>query len=72
MSPLFATSDPHGHLTELTAALQEAGLLDEGSHWCGGDSRLWVLGDLLDTLTERLAYACAWTAPHPYRVIIAG
>ena len=26
----------------------------------------------LDTLTERLAYACAGTAPHPYRVIIAG
>ena len=26
----------------------------------------------LDTLTERLAYACARTVPHPYRVIIAG
>ena len=26
----------------------------------------------LDTLTERLAYACARTMPHPYRVIIAG
>jgi hypothetical protein len=26
----------------------------------------------LDTLTERLAYACARTAPHPYRAIIAG
>ena len=26
----------------------------------------------LDTLTERLAYACAQTAPHPYRAIIAG
>ena len=26
----------------------------------------------LDSLTERLAYACARTAPHPYRVIIAG
>ena len=25
----------------------------------------------LDTMTERLAYACARTAPHPYRVIIA-
>ena len=25
----------------------------------------------LDTLTKRLAYACARTAPHPYRVIIA-
>ena len=28
--------------------------------------------DLLDSLTERLAHACARTAPHPYRVIIAG
>ena len=26
----------------------------------------------LDSLTERLAYACARTIPHPYRVIIAG
>ena len=26
----------------------------------------------LDSLTERLAYACARTAPHPYRVIITG
>jgi len=26
----------------------------------------------LDSLTERLAYACTRTAPHPYRVIVAG
>jgi len=26
----------------------------------------------LDTMTERLAYACARTTPHPYRIIIAG
>jgi transposase-like protein len=26
----------------------------------------------LDTMTERLVYACARTAPHPYRVIIVG
>ena len=48
VSATFATSDSHGHLTELTAALQRAGLLDEESRWCGGSSRLWVLGDLLD------------------------
>ena len=48
MSATYATSDPHGHLTELTTALREAGLLDEGAHWSGGDARLWVLGDLLD------------------------
>ncbi len=48
VSATFATSDSHGHLTELTAALQRAGLLDEEFRWCGGSSRLWVLGDLLD------------------------
>lgn len=44
----FATSDAHGHLTELTSALRGSGLLDDRSHWSGGDARLWVLGDLLD------------------------
>ncbi len=48
MSDAFATSDPHGHLSELTAALQAAGLVDEQSRWSGGEARLWVLGDLLD------------------------
>ncbi|MBL0746849.1 metallophosphoesterase [Nocardioides baculatus] len=48
MPATFATSDPHGHLSELTSALRAAGLLDEGSRWAGGDARLWVLGDLLD------------------------
>ena len=36
MSATFATSDAHGHLAELTAALQRAGLLDEESRWSGG------------------------------------
>ena len=44
----FATSDPHGHLAELTAALRDASLLDKDSQWSGGDARLWVLGDLVD------------------------
>lgn len=48
MTPLFATSDAHGHLAELTAALQEAGLVDADAHWAGGDARLWVLGDFMD------------------------
>ncbi len=47
-APVFATSDAHGHLAELTAALRASGLVDDGSHWSGGDARLWVLGDLLD------------------------
>ncbi|PKH37911.1 Calcineurin-like phosphoesterase [Nocardioides alpinus] len=48
MSATFATSDAHGHLAELTAALRQAGLVDDGVRWSGGDARLWVLGDLLD------------------------
>ncbi len=48
VSAIYATSDSHGHLAVLTAALREAGLLDDASHWQGGDARLWVLGDLLD------------------------
>lgn len=48
MSATFATSDPHGHLSELTAALRAAGLLDGQSRWSGGEARLWVLGDLVD------------------------
>ena len=45
---VFATSDAHGHLAELTAALRASGLVDDASRWSGGDARLWVLGDLLD------------------------
>lgn len=45
---IFATSDPHGHLSELTAALRGAGLVDASSRWSGGEARLWVLGDLVD------------------------
>ena len=48
MSATFATSDPHGHLSELTAALRQAGLVDAQSRWSGGAARLWVLGDLVD------------------------
>ena len=48
VSAIYATSDSHGHLAVLTAALREAGLLDDASRWPGGDARLWVLGDLLD------------------------
>ncbi|GAA5106431.1 metallophosphoesterase [Alloalcanivorax gelatiniphagus] len=48
MSAVFATSDAHGHLAELTAALHQAGLVDDDVRWSGADARLWVLGDLLD------------------------
>lgn len=45
---IFATSDAHGHLAELTGGLQAAGLVDAESRWSGGDARLHVLGDLVD------------------------
>jgi len=48
VTALHATSDAHGHLTELTDALRAAGLVDAEAHWSGGDARLWFLGDFLD------------------------
>lgn len=45
---VFVTSDPHGHLDVLAAALTQAALLDDDRHWSGGAQRLWVLGDLFD------------------------
>ena len=45
---LFVTSDPHGHLDELSSALGRAGLVNGHGDWSGGIDRLYVLGDLLD------------------------
>ena len=47
-SSVFAVSDVHGHRKDLVVALQKAGLLDTSERWGGGDSELYVLGDLLD------------------------
>lgn len=47
-SRLFVTSDPHGHLDELTEALVSAGLVTGHGDWAGGPARLCVLGDLFD------------------------
>ncbi|HET7475835.1 MAG TPA: metallophosphoesterase [Dermatophilaceae bacterium] len=44
----YVVSDVHGHLADLVAVLQQAGLLDADARWSGGDSTLWVLGDLFD------------------------
>ncbi len=45
---LFVTSDPHGYVDELTAALQRAGLVNAQGDWSGQTTHLWILGDLLD------------------------
>ncbi|MGH3711959.1 MAG: metallophosphoesterase [Micromonosporaceae bacterium] len=47
-TPLYAVSDIHGHLTELDAALHEAGLTDAEGAWSGGDATVWFLGDFTD------------------------
>ncbi|MEU6530394.1 metallophosphoesterase [Streptomyces sp. NPDC046928] len=46
--PLFVVGDVHGYLDELTAALQEKGLIDSAGSWCAGTARLWFLGDFTD------------------------
>jgi hypothetical protein len=48
MSSTFVISDVHGHLADLRANLLQAGLVDEEDRWVGGDSVLWMLGDLID------------------------
>ncbi|WP_262506322.1 metallophosphoesterase [Streptomyces griseicoloratus] len=46
--PLYVVGDVHGYLDELTAALQEKGLIDASGQWCAGTTRLWFLGDFTD------------------------
>jgi Calcineurin-like phosphoesterase len=48
MGSLFVVSDVHGHLSDLRQGLVGARLIDGSERWCGGDSELWVLGDLTD------------------------
>lgn len=48
MGKIVVLSDVHGHLEDLAEGLRRADLVDETGRWCGGDDRLYVLGDLLD------------------------
>lgn len=45
---VYAVSDIHGYRDDVAAGLRRAGLVDEQERWVGGDTRLWVLGDLVD------------------------
>ena len=45
---LYVVGDVHGFLTQATTALRSAGLIDHDDSWCGGESKLWFLGDLTD------------------------
>jgi hypothetical protein len=48
MSSTYVISDVHGHLADLREVLTNAGLVDDDDRWSGGDTELWVLGDLVD------------------------
>lgn len=46
--PTFAVGDVHGQLEPLVRLLRDAGLVTGDLSWCGGDARLWFMGDLVD------------------------
>ena len=48
MGSTFVISDIHGHLADLREVLLDAGLVDAEGRWVGGESTLWILGDLVD------------------------
>ena len=45
---IVAVGDIHGAFAEFTRILQETGLIDEQSHWSGGDTIFVQTGDFLD------------------------
>ena len=66
---LYAVSDVHGHLAELTTLLQKGGLIATTTPssvvWTGGDSTLVIAGDMIDkgpASLEVLAFAMALQA----------
>ncbi|TVT55667.1 serine/threonine protein phosphatase [Amycolatopsis rhizosphaerae] len=46
--PTYVVGDVHGHRDELAEALRVNKLVDEAGDWCGGEARLWFLGDFVD------------------------
>jgi hypothetical protein len=47
-SPIYVIGDVHGQLEKLTGLLRGAGLIGPARKWTGGDSTLWLIGDLVD------------------------
>jgi hypothetical protein len=45
---VFVLGDAHGQIEPVTRILRAAGLIDDESHWAGGDSVLWLTGDFCD------------------------
>ena len=75
MGSTYVVSDVHGHLADLRAGLLRAGLVDVEDRWAGGDSTLWVLGDLVDRGPDgigviRFVRALVGQAPDRVRVLM--
>ncbi len=45
---MLVVGDVHGHRDVLVSLLRDAGVLDVGEAWVGGDARVWLVGDLVD------------------------
>jgi hypothetical protein len=48
VSAVYVIGDVHGQLQKLRGLLRGAELIDETETWSGGDSTLWLIGDLVD------------------------
>jgi hypothetical protein len=75
MADTYVVSDVHGHLADLRERLTGAGLIGEDDRWTGGDTLLWVLGDLTDRGPEgigviRLVRGLQEQAPDQVRVLL--
>jgi hypothetical protein len=46
--PVHVVGDVHGQLEKLVSLLRDAGLIGADWAWCGADSTLWLMGDLVD------------------------
>jgi hypothetical protein len=51
----LVVGDVHGHRHALVELLRGAGVLDAAERWVGGDTRLWLTGDLVDRGPDGLA-----------------
>jgi Calcineurin-like phosphoesterase len=55
MSEIYVVGDVHGDYARLVPLLREAGLIDEGLGWSGGESTLWFVGDFFDRGEDGIA-----------------
>ena len=46
--PVLVVGDVHGHRDVLVALLRDAEVLDSREAWIGRDTRVWLVGDLVD------------------------